>query len=322
MSGPESGNIQIVRKLRRTRRHRRNRILRRGLLLAVLGGFAACAGIVVLRYLGPSIFASNRSDLEGMARSRGQAALLDRILAETRPQGPVYPYSLVPGGISDAKELKWIAEHDPVVAAHYAGFEYDNARVVQAALDRFVFVSYRIGNRVYWMRRRIALHKGEKLITDGHMTVRGRCGNRVEEKPQQEAANPEPPPEVFDHPVSGGGTATQAPPVPFESALLARPAEPALNPFGPLIPSAPFGGGGNLISLSPPPFPVRVCSVPTKKGEGAIDDLELAGGKKKLGPCGSGQGPSVVPEPATWVMLMSGIVLMYGILRPRTVRAP
>ena len=28
---------------------------------------------------------------------------------------PVYPYSVVSGGVRDVAELKWAAEHDPVV---------------------------------------------------------------------------------------------------------------------------------------------------------------------------------------------------------------
>ena len=62
---------------------------------------------------------------------------------------PVYPYSVVPGGVTDARELKWAAQHDPVVASHYAGFDYDHARVVRLLLARAAYVSYRIGNDVY-----------------------------------------------------------------------------------------------------------------------------------------------------------------------------
>jgi hypothetical protein len=58
----------------------------------------------------------------------------------------VYKYSVVPGGVRDARELKWAVEHDPIVAAHYAGFDYDHARVVRLVLARTAYVSYRIGN--------------------------------------------------------------------------------------------------------------------------------------------------------------------------------
>jgi PEP-CTERM motif len=306
---PQNGNVQVFVRRRRRRGHRRNRLIRRLLFLAVLAVCAASASTIALRYFGPSIFgflAHAPASFDQTRLSRDHAVALDQIIAEAQPSRPVYPYSVVPGGVEDARELKWVAEHDPVVAAHYAGFDYDHARVVRLTLARTAFVSYRIGNHIYWMRRRITLHKGEKLITDGRITARGRCGNRVEEKPQQQAAVSEPAPEKFDQPMAGGaGTATQSPAVPFESALLNRPQVPGFDPIGPLSSYGPFGGG-NLISIAPPALPGGVCA-PVKKGSNAAVDEASTGGKKKVGPCGSGSVPSTVPEPATWVMLISGI---------------
>ena len=74
---------------------------------------------------------------------------------------PVYPYSVVPGGVRDARELKWATEHDPVVAEHYAGFDYGRAHVVKVVLALEVYVSYRIGKRLYWTRHSTRLKKGE-----------------------------------------------------------------------------------------------------------------------------------------------------------------
>ncbi|MGC1372192.1 MAG: PEP-CTERM sorting domain-containing protein [Candidatus Sulfotelmatobacter sp.] len=236
----------------------------------------------------------------------------------------MYAYSVVPGGVSDAKELKWVAEHDPVVAEHYAGFDYDRARVVEVTLARTAYVSYRIGNHIYWMRRRISLHKGEKLITDGRITARGRCGNRVAENPQAEVSPSEPSPERMEKPMDGAGTVMPAPPVPFESALLSRPIMPGSEPEGPLNVSTPFGGG-NLIAIAPPAFPVGLCAPLPKKGTSGISAIEggaLTNGKKKLGPCGTGgQGPSTVPEPATWMMLMTGFAALLWQFRRKLYRA-
>ncbi len=137
---------------------------------------------------------------------------------------PVYPYSVVAGGVRDAKELKWAAEHDPVVAAHYAGFDYRHARIEVLKATLAAYVSYRIGNKVYWMRHPISLKKGETVITDGKITARSRCGNRVEEVPQQATSSSEPPAAKFEEPMHPGtGTAFVAPPTPFQSALLNRP---------------------------------------------------------------------------------------------------
>jgi hypothetical protein len=318
---PENGKAQIIVKRRRTRRHRQHLLIRRWLSLALLAVFTTGVSSFAARYFGPSIVSIWQSKLSGTGHaspSREESRVLDEVLSQVRPSRPLYAYSVVPGGVSDAKELKWVAEHDPVVAEHYAGFDYDHARVVEVTLARTAFVSYRIGNHIYWMRRRISLHKGEKLITDGRITARGRCGNRVAENPQAEVSPAEPSPERMENPMDGAGTVMPAPPVPFESALLNRPSVPGSGPEGPLNVTTPFGGG-NLIAIAPPAFPVGLCAPLPKKGSTAISAIEggaLTNGKKKLGPCGTGgQGPSTVPEPATWMLLMTGLTAILWQLR-------
>jgi PEP-CTERM motif len=181
-------------------------------------------------------------------------------------------------------------------------------------LARTVYVSYRIGNRIYWTRRRLTLRKGEKLITDGRMTARTRCANRVEETPQQAAAPEEPPANKFDEPVrAGDGTAQQTPPVPFESALLNRPVAPGFGPAGPLSLYNPFVGGV-WIPLSPPPLPAGLCGPTKTRGTGTAA-IALASGhgtKGKTNPCGGATtGTGVVPEPGTWLLFASGLAAIY-----------
>lgn len=326
MPDPENGNDQVVvRRRRRTRRHRRNRLIRRWSGFAVLAILVAGLSSLALNYFSPSLFhASQPAQVKIDRPTLESAAALNRIVSPPRAARPVYPYSVVPGGVEDAKELKWVAEHDPVVAAHYAGFDYAHAQVVRLTLARTVYVSYRIGSRIYWTRRRLTLHKGEKLITDGRITARSRCANRVEESPQQEAASPvEPPPQKFDEPVRAGeGTAMQSPPVPFESALLNRPQLPGLDAARPLILYDPFVGG-NWTAIAPPPlpFPSALCAPVKKKGTGEIEIIEDsgAGRKKKPGPCGESSG--VVPEPSTWLLFVSGLAAIYWQSRRKLSRA-
>jgi hypothetical protein len=313
------GNVKIIR--RRSRRHRRNRSIRRWLAAATIGVCVVVLSAAALQYLSPSLFRARESfppSFEQAELSRSRAVALNQILSQARsPDRPVYPYSVVPGGVQDAKELKWVAEHDPVVAAHYAGFDYDHARVVRLTLARTVYLSYRIGNRVYWTSHRVTLHKGEKIITDGRIAARTRCANRVEEVPQQAASPGEPPAEKFDQPARfGDGTAMRTPPVPFESALLQRP--PGLEPAGPLSLYNPFVGG-SWVPLSVPPLPPAGLCGPTKKngtvaagccvGEGVVTT-------KKGSPC----SPGVVPEPATWVLFISGLAVIYWQARRRLIR--
>jgi hypothetical protein len=318
-----AGKVQRVRR-RRTRRHRQNRLIRRWCAVAAVAVFVASVSALVLQYLSPSLFRAQQSSPPSFQQtelSRERILTLNQLLTQTASaaERPVYPYSVVPGGVQDVRELKWVAEHDPIVGAHYAGFDYDHARVVRLTLERTAYVSYRIGNRVYWTHRRVTLHKGEKLITDGRITARARCANRVEEAPQQAASPVEPPVEKFDQPVrAGSGTAMQSPPVPFQSALLNRPQMPGLGPAGPLSLYDPFVGG-NWVPIAPPPLPVGLCTTDKKKGEetGCCGG-EITGKKGKGTPCGGG---GTVPEPGTWILFASGLAAIYWQTRRKFSRA-
>jgi hypothetical protein len=318
-----AGNVQPVLRRRRTASHRRNRLIRQVLVTLVLTFFGAGFSAVALRHFSPSLFVSPNSRTPGRQDAEASRDRLAGINEETfgfRVDRPVYPYSVVPGGIADARELKWIAEHDPVVAAHYAGFDYNHARVVRLVLARTVYVSYRIGNHVYWTRHRIKLQKGEKIITDGKMTARSKCGNRVEEVPQQAMSSAEPPVAKFEQPLAREGTAMQSPSVPFQSALLNRPTAPGEGPMPPLSLYSPFSGG-DWVPIDPPPLPLPsagVCSPGTKKGKGGSVGEVGGKGKKKGGACGP---PETVPEPAPWLLVFSGLALMLWQARRRVVAA-
>jgi hypothetical protein len=320
-NGGDSSQTGVRR--RRTRRHRRNRLIRRLLAGLVLTCFAAGLSTVALRYLSPSLSHSSSKD-PTIDRQHAEDAR-DRLLQATedalRPKPstdkdrPVYAYSVVPGGVEDARELKWVAEHDPIVAAHYAGFDYDHARVVRLTLAQTVYVSYRIGNHVYWTRHRIALHKGEKLITDGKITARARCGNRVEEVPQQLHSAPEPPAAKFEEPIAPSGSSTSIPPVEFTSALLNRPGVGGVEPLPPLSLYTPITGG-TFVPISPPPLPLGVCSPVKKPGI-----AESVTGKKKKNPCATGGGGKT-PEPGTWLLLLTGLAAIWWFAKRKVVAIP
>lgn len=230
---------------------------------------------------------------------------------------PVYPYSVVPGGVRDVGELKRAAEHDRVIAAHYAAFDFGHARVVRLALPRTAYVSYRIGNRVFWTRHRVTLKQGEMLITDGKMTARARCGNQVMEVPQQETSTSEPPPAKFDEPVNPAiGMAFANPPAPFLSSLLNRPALPGLGPALPLSSYDPFTGG-SWVPLAPPPLP-GVCGVGKKPTNGTATTTGTKKGKGN--PCGNGGTGGEVPEPGTWMLVATGLAAIFWKTRQRFAR--
>lgn len=290
---------------------------------------------ISLQHLTPSLFevsehnnpdpiAQPRQNLlpQNFVQSMQQEPLQQESLLQVEKR-PVYPNSVVMGGVRDATELRWAVQHDPVVAAHYAGFDFNRARMVRLLLGRSAYVSYRIGNRVYWTRHRVRLQKGEVLITDGKIVARTRCANRVEEAPQQQTSKAEPAVEKFDEPIHPAtGTAEANPPVVFESSLLNRNGVPGLGPAPPLTLYDPMNGG-ELTPIAPPPLP-SVCGFGTKKpttGGTPAPPVDTGNGKKKKSdPCAAGSGGEI-PEPSTWLLVASGLALIYWKARQKFARA-
>src|SRR5258708_17188984 len=160
-----------------------------------------------------------RKDLAFMAaRSAKPTKFLPRIPG-------AYPYSVVPGGVKDPGDLRYAALRDYVVRRHYAHFDYNHARLVRATEARQVYLSYRIRDNIFWTRRRIRLHLGELLLTDGKITARARCGNQISENAKPEVSNEEPDADILDRPVAEIG------PMPslFTRPALAAPARKRLT---------------------------------------------------------------------------------------------
>lgn len=96
----------------------------------------------------------------------------------------VYPYSVIPGGITTVAELKSAMKSDPLIASHFQSVDFTTLRMIRAANPRSVYVSYRIGNSIYWTKHRVTVPQGETLFTDGTRTMRTRCGNDISDTAQ------------------------------------------------------------------------------------------------------------------------------------------
>ena len=194
-------------------------------------------------------------------------------------------------------------------------------RSVRLTLARTVYLSYRIGNHIYWTRRRITLHKGEKLITDGTITARTRCANRVEETPQQEAASP------VEHLRPRSSTSrfelgkAQLCKVlrRFRSNRRCSIAHKWYRAWRRSLRSSLYGDpfvGGNFIPMAPPPLPAALCAPVKKKTKEEPAAVSGGTGKKKNpNPCGAGGGgrrpgrraPNLEPG----CCLLSGLAAIY-----------
>jgi hypothetical protein len=164
---------------------------------------------------------------------------------------PVYPYSVIPHGIESAQELQTAIHHDPVVSAHYSDFRVRAVRFIRLTRERQFFVSYRLGKQVYWTKRKIALHAGELLLSDGTHLARTRCGNRLSEIPATPTSSSEPTDRLLNTPVVPLRPELIAVPLPGSPIWPGSTAPVLLLAPGPAPQPAPPGSGG-FIPLAPP----------------------------------------------------------------------
>jgi hypothetical protein len=220
---------------------------------------------------------------------------------QARNRRLVYPYSVIPGGVTSAGELREAAAHDPSVAEHYAGFDYSRARVIEVDRPRLVYLSYRRGGQIHWTSKQASLHPGEKLLTDGKITARSRCGNQVSVLPQANTVPDEPLVAELDRPdaVASGIES----PSNFNSQLLQVDPVMPIGP-GPIAGWTPVGPGPPGVSV---PFPIG----PPILGGGSCVPTKKNNFCKSVPP----PPPPPVPEPGTVVLVLSGAAAVFARFR-------
>jgi hypothetical protein len=217
----------------------------------------------------------------------------------------IYPYSVVPGGVEHPEDLRRATQRDYVVWQHYARFQFEHARLIRAREAREVYLSYRLRDRIFWTRKKVRLHLGELLLTDGKITARARCGNQVSETPKPNVSEEEPAEDVFDRPVAE----LEPPPLPIQSSFL-PPSLPGASPVSPQGPQLFTGGFPFLYIPYGVPIPPGACETAAQeqdeKSHGIVDN------EKKEKPClPHRHKPPVVPEPSTLVLISSGLAAVY-----------
>lgn len=184
-----------------------------------------------------------------------------------RPGRPAYPYSVIPGGVGSGEELREIAEHDPVVARHFKGFDYLHAHLVTVSKKQLMYVAYRKGDKVYWTRKKVSLHPGETLLSDGKIVARTRCGNRVAVAPLGPHAIVGPTAADLDQPLFSNDMVTNA--VETQPAAYATSLPEAANALQPtthrkrfipffFLPFVPWPSGSSHPPLAVAPEPATL----------------------------------------------------------------
>jgi hypothetical protein len=209
--------------------------------------------------------------------------------------------------VRSADELREIAKHDPVVAQHYSGFDYARAHVVEVEHPKLVYLSYRRGGQIHWTSKQAMLRVGEKLLTDGRITARTRCGNQVSVLPQTNIAPNEPEMAELERPDAVASGREEL----FPQSASSLQLDP-LTAIGP-----PFGAFPQPSTFMP--LPISGGGVPIPGG--CVADKKNSATKTSKDDCTHNPPPPppTIPEPGTFVLVLSGAAALYA--RARTRRA-
>ena len=288
------------------RRLRIQRALLTSVMLLLLA--AVCWQTVARRFALPTLHASNFLPDSFWTRGdiRNNLTLMSHTGAPraSRQLPGTYPYSVIPGGVRDVADLQEHAARDYVVRRHFARFDYHHARLVRSERASQVYLSYRVRDRIFWTRKKVRLLQAELLLTDGKITARARCGNQISETPKSEVSEEEPAEEVLDQPVAEIEPIGPALPFRFPHVRPNLPGADAIPPSGPQL----FAGGFHFPVDFGIAIPRGACESASQEqfeqAHGIMDD------EKKEKRCRDHHKPPAVPEPATIVLISSGLAVI------------
>jgi hypothetical protein len=214
-----------------------------------------------------------------------------------RNSRPIYPFSLVPGGVYSAEELRSAMSVSKELRAHYSDFDLGHVQLVREKENIPAYVSYRRNGQIFWTKHPLMLHAGELVLTDGHYIVRARCANQISMVPREPVeVSPE---KVENH------LETAAPEAPVDYAKL-EPLNSALFPITGAVPLGPPVAG------FPPTGVVVTGTAPLPPGPIIpITPVCTTCGQTPTPP------PVPVPEPGSAVLAGVSLVLLSGALALR-----
>lgn len=93
-----------------------------------------------------------------------------------------YQFSVIPGGAKTRDEFcRFVA-----VSQDFPGLNCAVVQEIRLQSDSFLYMTFRKGEQVKWIRKPVLVHAGEKIYTDmaGHSYL-ARCGNQIMMNPQE-----------------------------------------------------------------------------------------------------------------------------------------
>ncbi len=211
---------------------------------AIIGGLGLGAALlaVALSFPVPRSARPSAGAPASDVQSRVADAFDVQLSTDAGPAHPVYRNSVVAGGVHSPQDVYRAVASDRVVRDHYADVSLANLKVVRASSGRDAYMSYRIGDRVFWTSKRVPLNPGETLLTDGTMTIRARCGNLVSDEAMLPTSPDEPSAAVLDT-IAPAMTAAAGDVAPSAADQIAVGDAQLLASAGPLVAEAGTPGG-------------------------------------------------------------------------------
>jgi hypothetical protein len=247
---------------------------------------AAVLGVGVLLALGNWIgFFDRPPTVNSPASFHAQLLNVD---GRTTVRRANYNYSVIPGGAFTAHELERAVNRDAVIAEHYRDVNPSTMRPEILKADRMAYVSYRLGDRVYWTSKKVRLRGGETILTNGTTQIRARCGNCISLEPLMPTSADEPDAMQLD-------ALSESGPIGFEADASPVLVAWSLNPLAPMA----QGGPGNVeLPAAMPGFGLPSAPFPGGLPGGTRGDTGLVGAipEAHFGP-GPGMD-TILPGPA------------------------
>lgn len=201
---------------------------------------------------------------------------------------------------------------DPLLRSYYQGFDWERARMFALESPVEAYLNYKKDGRIVRTRKKVALPKGDVIITDGERSVRAYCCNEL--VLEVDGPPPSPPLSRETEDPGGGGQnlgadpedlgPVQDPPVPQPDgdldpliASFYRSLTPvALGPF-PTVVDPPDSGRKEPVHPPIPDFPPVDPDIPVPQDP----------------------PPAPVPEPSTLLLFIAGLG---GLLATRMWKGP
>lgn len=174
-------------------------------------------------------------------------------------------------------DFRKTVSNDPVLKAHFADFNWNNAQMGKLEKSMRAYVDYRKNDTIFRKKTPIVLPAGDEYITDGNVKVRTNCCNSYYTPMNELDAEPAAGPEQLQVPPPNNPLL----PEPIPTLALAPP---------PIIPTTTTGGD-SPIPLSPPVSPPPGYDPPKE------------------------ESPTTTPVPATAWIFGTGLAILIGLRR-------